>query len=416
MSSGARIRFVLPSVVLGAGLTAASTSAMNLVLPDLRRDLAASSAQTAWFVVAFLVALIAVLPLAGRIADARGHASVYLCGFAAYAVGSLLCAGAPGPWFLVVARGTQGASAAFIIAATPALAAASARAGAEGSALGWLSSATYAGMAAGPALVSRVLQSGGWRATFLASAVVSAVVVSAGFLSIPSELIRRERQQHPPPLSHHRWRGFRARIRELAAALPGPETRSTLLVSLAVHAALGGCIFMLSLVLKDRLQLAAHASGALWTAHASGLAGAAALAGMASDRIGPRRVSLLAMMVMATGMMGLGQAWSRLVPWQAGLWLVLVGAGAGAFAAATSGILVGEARPQSRGVAGSWLALSRNAGTCCGIGLATAIPSPTAMQHSLAAGALLVLFASVATLLRNRHPVLLGDVGAEKVS
>jgi MFS family permease len=89
--------------------TAADASAVNAVLPVIRRALNASVAGAQWIVLAGLLATSGLLLAFGHWGDRRGHRHVYLCGLITFAFGCALCATAPSLAYLVACRMVAGA-------------------------------------------------------------------------------------------------------------------------------------------------------------------------------------------------------------------------------------------------------------------------------------------------------------------
>ena len=86
-------RWALP-ITAGAGFLAGlDTTAVNLALPDIQRDLAVGSSGIAWVVDAFALASAALLVTAGSLSDRLGRRRVFVAGLVAFAVASAACWG-----------------------------------------------------------------------------------------------------------------------------------------------------------------------------------------------------------------------------------------------------------------------------------------------------------------------------------
>ena len=101
-------------------MTVLDTNVVAVVLPTIARDLGASFAEVEWVVSTYVLCFAALLLPAGSIADRFGRRKVFLGGIGLFALASLLCGAAPSAPALYLARGAQGAGAAFLLA--PALA------------------------------------------------------------------------------------------------------------------------------------------------------------------------------------------------------------------------------------------------------------------------------------------------------
>src|SRR5690606_20782968 len=94
------------------------TSIANVALPTLATSFAASFHDVQWIVIAYLIAVTALVVAAGRLGDLFGRRRLLLAGIAVFAVASALGAFAGNLWVLVAARALQGAGAAFMMALT----------------------------------------------------------------------------------------------------------------------------------------------------------------------------------------------------------------------------------------------------------------------------------------------------------
>ncbi|MEV4422348.1 MFS transporter [Patulibacter sp. NPDC049589] len=83
-------------------------TAVNVALPDLRRDLGASTAELQWSVSAYTLVLASLLMLSGSTADRIGRARMFQIGLTLFSLGSLLCSVAPNVELLIVFRMLQG--------------------------------------------------------------------------------------------------------------------------------------------------------------------------------------------------------------------------------------------------------------------------------------------------------------------
>src|SRR4051794_13538588 len=92
---------------------------VNVALPSIRRDLGASFTDLQWVVDAYALTLAALVLTAGSLADRLGRKRLFGAGLAIFSLSSLLCALAPGPTFLNLARAPQGIGGAGVFAGSP---------------------------------------------------------------------------------------------------------------------------------------------------------------------------------------------------------------------------------------------------------------------------------------------------------
>ena len=102
------------TVVIGVVVAVADVSAVNSVLPELRRELGAGASDLQWVVSGYVLTYGLAMIVTGRIGDARGRRPTFLAGIAVFNAASVLAALAPSPGVLVVARLLQGFGAGFL--------------------------------------------------------------------------------------------------------------------------------------------------------------------------------------------------------------------------------------------------------------------------------------------------------------
>jgi len=174
------------ALVATVAIAFADSAIVVLALPDLLQQYDVSITTVAWVVTAYNVTLalgaLALVPLGARV-DPRLLA---LAGSLAFVAASLLCAVAPGVWWLIAFRAAQGvAAAALLVGALPVM---SSLAPLRGATL-WAGAGVF-GAALGPALGGALTEVFSWRAIFYAQAPVAALgataLVGARGVTIPA--------------------------------------------------------------------------------------------------------------------------------------------------------------------------------------------------------------------------------------
>jgi MFS family permease len=359
----------VPIVAAGGLFTAAIASAQGVMLPDIGATFGIDVEQTAWFVLCFQYALMICLLPAGRLSDRLGHRGGYLLGFLCFGLGSLGTALAPGWALLLCSRLLQGAGAAMVVAASPALLTASVGPARQGLVLGIVSSALALGTSAGPLLAGLAATTAGWRTLFWGNLWASAAIVVVGALLIPRPPRRprstRSGAQHPI------WQ----RQRRLRAS-------SALSSSGLAYMGMHGAAFILSFVMRLGRGMSAALVGRILALQAAGTALCAVLAGALADRLGCRRPSLVGLVLLATGLAGL--AWTAGV--QAGtagataLFALVAGAGFGTFVAPNTKLTMSCASVSRRGTASAMMSILRNGGMSVGVWLASKLVNVSSIQ------------------------------------
>ncbi len=170
-------------LVAGTGIfmSTLSNGIVNVALPVLTREFEASLVLAQWVVLGYVLCITGLLLPAGRLADMRGRKEVFLGGFVVFAIGAALCTFAPSlPW-LIAARVIQGIGGAFVQANSGALITQAFPPNERGRALGLNGSFVSAGALTGPIVGGFITAAFGWRASFLAILVVSAIATPAGW-------------------------------------------------------------------------------------------------------------------------------------------------------------------------------------------------------------------------------------------
>jgi MFS family permease len=169
-------------------------SAANLALPTLVEVFDAPFAAVQWVLLAYLLAMTALVVGAGRLADIAGRRRLLLSGTVLFTISSLVAAAAPTLTVLVVARAAQGTAAAVMTTLAIAAVTDTVPKHWTGRAMGLLGTTSAVGTALGPTLAGILMSTFGWRSIFLATVPVS----TAAFLLLRNGL----RTDAPKPRDH----------------------------------------------------------------------------------------------------------------------------------------------------------------------------------------------------------------------
>ena len=107
-------QLALVSAILASTIAAVDSSAVNVALPAIGRDLGGGLAGQQWTSNAYLLTLSALILLAGSLTDRLGERRIFAAGVTGFGIGSALCAVAPNVPFLIAARAVQGVAGAFL--------------------------------------------------------------------------------------------------------------------------------------------------------------------------------------------------------------------------------------------------------------------------------------------------------------
>ncbi len=114
----------LAGCLLGVFMQMLDTTIVNIALPDLARDLGASTSQQLLVLTVYTLSFACTLLTAATLGARVGRRRMFVIGMVAFTVTSVLCGVSTGPGELIAFRGLQGVSAALMSAQTLALIAA----------------------------------------------------------------------------------------------------------------------------------------------------------------------------------------------------------------------------------------------------------------------------------------------------
>jgi EmrB/QacA subfamily drug resistance transporter len=158
---------LVATTVLASMVGFLNARGLTVAVPAIGRDLRASVAALQWVVTAFLVAVAALLLLSGALADRFGRLRLLRIGLLVMLAASVLCAVAPSPGALIAARIAQGVGGAMVIPSSLALLNGSLRPADRARGIGvWAAVATL-GATAAPLAGGWLVDHASWRWIFL---------------------------------------------------------------------------------------------------------------------------------------------------------------------------------------------------------------------------------------------------------
>ena len=334
-------RWVLAVAVLGSGVAFLDGTVVNVALPEIGRDLGASTSSLQWILNGYLLTLASLILLGGSLGDRYGRRKIFSFGVALFTFASLLCAIAPSAEALVGARLIQGIGGALLTPGSLAMIEASMRPDDRARAIGAWSGLGGVATALGPLLGGYLVEAISWRAIFLinlplglfviiaasrhlpetrdpgaggrldfAGAILAAlglagttyaliegpegfsrqiaVVAALGIAALLAFVIVERRSANPMlPLSIFSSRQFSAAN----------------LVTFVVYAALGGVFFLLVSYLQISLGYSPVAAGAASLPVTALMLAFSARSGALAQRIGPRLPLTIGPLIIAAGML-----------------------------------------------------------------------------------------------------------------
>lgn len=190
---------VLAMVLLNAFTTPLMLSATNVALPAIADDLQLDAVLLSWIPMVYLMASAMFVLIFGRLSDNWGRKRIFLLGTLAVILSSSLAAVSIGSSMLLAARFLQGISAAMLYATQMAIVTSAFPPEKRGRVIGLVVSAVYVGLAAGPLLGGFVIDSFGWRYSFLLQLPLATVVLWIGLKYVDTEWAAPEKQPFDLP-------------------------------------------------------------------------------------------------------------------------------------------------------------------------------------------------------------------------
>lgn len=173
--------FVLASTGIGSFVTSANLSTVNVAFPDLKASFEGESlANLGWVINAYTIAFAAILLPAGRLADSHGRRRMFYAGLTLFALGSLVTGSAPTLEVVILGRTIQGMGGALIAPASLGLLLEASPPDEITRSVALYGGITAVGVATGPTLGAFIVDSAGWRWSFLLSLPIAFVAWFVG--------------------------------------------------------------------------------------------------------------------------------------------------------------------------------------------------------------------------------------------
>jgi EmrB/QacA subfamily drug resistance transporter len=173
-------RLTLIATVLGSSM--ASVTAINVALPEIRRDFGIGFGAQQWIMLSYSLALASLYLVAGALDDRLGRRRMFIVGTAGFAFASSLGGVAPGAAVLVLARILQGAAGALLT--TGSLSLLRSTFGHEsGRAIGIWATGTGAVGLGGPPLGGALVEWASWRWIFFLNVPLAIVAIALAWVA-----------------------------------------------------------------------------------------------------------------------------------------------------------------------------------------------------------------------------------------
>lgn len=337
----------LASLCLSMLLASLGTSIANVGLPSLALAFDASFQAVQWVVLAYLLAITAVIVSAGRLGDRLGRRRLLLAGLLLFAMACGLCGMAPSLGWLVAARILQGLGAAIMMAMALGMVGDTVSKARTGRVMGLLGTLSAVGTAMGPSVGGVLLSVWSWPAIFLIGMPLGLVAAALAYRYLP-----RDRPRAPSSTGPRLW-----------SLLRDPSLRAGLAMSALVAAVIMATFVVGPFYLSRGLGLAPEWMGLAMAVGPCVAAVTGVPAGRLTDRHGSQRMTRAGLAVLLCGALLLVLA-SGLTAYVGAL--VVLTTGYSLFQAANNTGVMNEVEATRRGTISGLLNLSRNLGLILG--------------------------------------------------
>ncbi len=409
-------------IATGSGifLGTIDSSIVNVALPTMAEELDTTFAAVQWVVVSYILTLATLTLSIGRLGDIIGKKPIYTSGFAVFTLGSVLCGMAPSIGWLVGFRVAQAVGASMLFALGMAIITQAFPASERGRALGISGALVSIGIVIGPTLGGFIVDQWSWRWIFFVNLPIGIFGTMAAYRFVPAI---------PAPggqrfdflgagiffagllsvmlgLSLAQSRGFGSTIvlTLLAVGLVAfmlfvfverrvgqPMLDLTLfrnrlltinlLTGWMTFFAISGMFILVPFYLENALGASPRQVGLLIAPAPLFLGLSAPISGAISDRIGPRRVLVVGLVVLVGAYLAI-----QLLHADSPMWMIMVvmapaGLGMGVFQSPNNSAVMGSARAERLGVTSAMLGISRNTGQLTGIAVLGALWAMRVSYH-----------------------------------
>jgi EmrB/QacA subfamily drug resistance transporter len=177
--------WVLLAAILASSIAYIDESVVNIALPAIETDLAASVVVIQWLVNAYTLCLSAFLLAGGAAGDLFGRRRTFITGVAIFAAASVWCGLSPNVTQLILARGIQGVGAALLIPCSLAIIGATFDESERGKAIGTWAGFSAIAAAIGPLLGGWIVDHVTWRWIFLINPFLALPTIWIALTHVP---------------------------------------------------------------------------------------------------------------------------------------------------------------------------------------------------------------------------------------
>lgn len=351
------LQAALVSVTLSGILVPLNSSMIAVALPEIMRDFHIEVSAAGWLVTAYLITMVALQLVAGKLGDHMGRRKVLLGSLLYFGLASLVAVYSPNLMILLFARIQQAISGAFLATNGLALGFEIVPAERRGRDLGLLNAAFVLAAAGGPLLAGLLIKLMDWRAIFWVNIPLVLIALLLGWSTFPAN--RLMQGNNSIDLSEI-WQLLRDRTFLCANG-------TLMLMNLAMYMTM----LTIPILLSNQVGWTSLQTGVVLSAMSVTLAFFSPIGGRLSDRRGKRLPNLAGLMALTIGLSSstiLGEAITLPILLSC---LGLVGAGIGLCSISLQTAALEFARPEQTGMASGISSTSRYLGSIIGSGILT---------------------------------------------
>ncbi|MFT9078386.1 MFS transporter [Ethanoligenens sp.] len=198
--SKTRKRLILGVSCVEAFMATLDGSIVNIALPDISAQMHVSISAVQWVSTAYLLAIVLLLLLWGKLADLRGKKGVIIAGFLFFAAGSALCSLSRSLDFLIFARIIQAVGAGAMMSLSQGIVTSTFGPGERGAALGQVGMMVALGSLTGPFLGGILVSAFRWPSIFVINVPIAVGAAILSFYVLPA-------QEEKPEKTSFDWKG-----------------------------------------------------------------------------------------------------------------------------------------------------------------------------------------------------------------
>lgn len=178
-------KWTLLCTILASSLVFIDSTALNVALPALQKDLGITGTGLLWVINGYALFLSALLLVGGSLGDLYGRNKVFLIGLAIFSISSLVCGFSQNPLQLIIARMFQGVGGALLTPGSLSILSSQFDAQSRGRAIGLWSTFSALTAVFGPVLGGWLASIGLWRVIFFLNVPLAIIVFVSMLAKVP---------------------------------------------------------------------------------------------------------------------------------------------------------------------------------------------------------------------------------------